>query len=88
MGEYRTIGFTSEFLVSLARLSRDDQRRVVRALDLLDENERHPSLRVHELKGELAGLWSASASRSLRITFVRLPKGRKRLVEASQHYGD
>jgi hypothetical protein len=88
MGEYRSLVFTSEFLESLTTLSRADQRRVLRALDQLDENERHPSLRVHQLTGELARLWSASASRSLRITFERLPNGVKRLVEASQHYGD
>jgi mRNA-degrading endonuclease YafQ of YafQ-DinJ toxin-antitoxin module len=88
MADYRTLDFTSEFLLTLTQLGRDDQRRILRALELLDQNERHPSLRVHPLKGELAGLWSASASRSLRITFERLPSGRKRLVEASQHYGD
>jgi mRNA-degrading endonuclease YafQ of YafQ-DinJ toxin-antitoxin module len=88
MGDYRTLVVTREFLRSLPALSAADQRRVLRALDLLDEDERHPSLRVHQLQGDLAGLWSASASRSLRVTFRRLPNGRKRLVGASQHYGD
>jgi mRNA-degrading endonuclease YafQ of YafQ-DinJ toxin-antitoxin module len=88
MGDYRTLVVTREFLRSLPALSAADQRRVLRALDLLDADERHPSLRVHQLRGDLAGLWSASASRSLRVTFARLPDGRKRLVEASQHYGD
>ena len=55
---------------------------------MLDENERHPSLRVHQLRGDLAGLWSASASASLRITFERRDDGRKLLVAASHHYGD
>ncbi len=76
------------FLTSLSDLARDDQRRVIRALEQLDRDERTPSLRVHRLHGSRAGLWSASASRSLRITFLRLEDGRKLLVECSQHYGD
>jgi mRNA-degrading endonuclease YafQ of YafQ-DinJ toxin-antitoxin module len=88
MPEYRTLVFTSEFVESFA--SRDfsyaDRRRFQRALLLLDTNERHPSLRVHELSGDLSGWWSASASDVLRITFERLPDGRKRLGVCSRHY--
>jgi hypothetical protein len=58
------------------------------ALDLLEESDRHPSLNIHQLKGQQAGLWTAYASKSLRITFERREGGRKRLIEASQHYGD
>lgn len=86
---YGTLEFMrATFLNSLSDLARDDQRRVVRSLDQLDDDERTPSLRVHRLQGSQAGLWSASASRSLRITFLRLDGGRKLLVECSQHYGD
>ncbi len=77
-----------EFLHDLTRLARDDQRRVLRALAQLDDNERTQSLRVHPLQGEDAGLWSASASNSLRITFERLDGGRKRIIGCSHHYGD
>lgn len=88
MPEYQTLVFTSEFVESFA--SRDfnytDRRRFRQALQLLDANERHPSLRVHELSGGQAGWWSASASDVLRITFERLPGGRKRLGVCSRHY--
>jgi mRNA-degrading endonuclease YafQ of YafQ-DinJ toxin-antitoxin module len=53
---------------------------------LLDHDEKHPSLRVHQLAGDLAGLWSASASDSLRLTFVRTDQGRKTMVSCSRHY--
>jgi hypothetical protein len=36
--------------------------------------------------GDLAGLWSASASEVLRLTFVRTPQGRKTLVRCTRHY--
>lgn len=65
MGDFRTLEVTREFLRSLPALSAADQRRVLRALDLLDEDEGHQSLRVHQLTGDMAGLWSAAASRSL-----------------------
>jgi len=55
-------------------------------LRLLDENEKHPSLRVHELTGDLSGIWSASASDGLRILFVRTPGGRKTLLRCTRHY--
>ena len=63
-----------------------DRRRFARALQLLDENERHPSLRVHLLEGDLAGHWSASASDELRLIFRRLPNGRKQVVACTRHY--
>ncbi len=53
---------------------------------LLDENEKHPSLRVHELRGDLAGTWSASASDELRMLFIRTEGGRKRLLRCTRHY--
>ena len=58
----------------------------MRALRLLDENEKHPSLRVHQLTGILAGTWSASASDELRLLFARLEGGRKVLIRCTRHY--
>ena len=57
-------------------------------MDVLDRDERHPSLRVHALSGNLAGLWSASVTNNIRIHFVRLPGGRKRCVDLTKHYED
>lgn len=64
---------------------RADQRRFIKALTLLDNDEKHPSLRVHQLSGDLAGMWSASASDELRILFIRAG-ARKILGECSRHY--
>jgi mRNA-degrading endonuclease YafQ of YafQ-DinJ toxin-antitoxin module len=88
MPEYTNFVFTSEFLESFGgkEFSPAERRRFLQALRLLDTNERHPSLRVHELQGDMTGTWSASASDELRITFQRLPEGKKRLLECSRHY--
>ncbi|TAK21746.1 MAG: hypothetical protein EPO26_13285 [Chloroflexota bacterium] len=88
MPSYRSFVFTDTFLDSYT--SRDfsaaDRARFKRALRLLDEDERHPSLRLHQLQGPLAGVWSVSASDVLRITFERLDGGRKLLGVCSRHY--
>lgn len=84
---YRTLDFTEDFLDSYTSrdLSPAERAAIKKALRLLDQNERHPSLRVHELQGELAGIWSVSASNVLRLTFERHDGGRKRLLTCSRH---
>lgn len=85
---YETLEFTDTFLATFA--SRDfaasDRKAFLKALRLLDTNERHPSLRVHQLKGDRHGSWSVSASDVLRMTFERLPDGHKRMLTCSRHY--
>jgi mRNA-degrading endonuclease YafQ of YafQ-DinJ toxin-antitoxin module len=85
---FQTLDFTDTFLETFG--SKDftaaDRKAIRKALRLLDNDEKHPSLRVHQLGGDLAGLWSASASDSLRLTFVRTDQGRKTMVSCSRHY--
>ncbi len=87
---YRTLDFTDTFLTTFAdkQFSASERRAFLQALRLLDEDERHPSLRVHQLRGDRRGSWSVSASRSLRMTFERQPGGRKRLLTCSRHYDE
>ena len=86
--QYRAIIITPRFLSDLIsdRFSAADRRRFLQALARLDADDRHPSLRVHPLRGDLEGQWSASASDQLRITFVRLEDGRKLMLTCSRHY--
>ena len=88
MVDYETLQFSDDFLESYGskEFSTSDRRRILRALRLLDTNEQHPSLRVHQLEANLKGKWSASASDELRIIFQRLDGGRKRLIECNRHY--
>ena len=85
---FQTLDFTAPFLRTIA--SRDfsvsERSAILKAPELLEENERHPSLRVHQLHGDEEGSWSASASSVLRITFERLPNGRTRLLTCSRRY--
>jgi hypothetical protein len=85
---FNSLDFTDTFLEAFG--SKDftaaDRKAIRKALRLLDNDEKHVSLRVHQLGGDLGGLWSASASDSLRLTFVRTSQGRKTMVSCSKHY--
>jgi hypothetical protein len=85
---YDTLDFTDTFLITFAGrdFSTADCSALLKALRLLDQNERYPSLRIHQLKGDREGSWSASASDVLRLTFERLADGRKRMLTCSRHY--
>lgn len=85
---YQSLDFTDTFLQAFAAkdFSASDRAALLRALRLLDQNDKHPSLRVHKLQGDREGSWSASASGALRVTFERLAGGRKRLLTCSKHY--
>jgi mRNA-degrading endonuclease YafQ of YafQ-DinJ toxin-antitoxin module len=86
---YQTLDLTDTFLESFAdkKFGKADRKAFQKALRLLDQNEKHPSLRVHELKPPLQGIWSASASDELRMTFRR-NRDRKTMLTCSRHYGD
>jgi mRNA-degrading endonuclease YafQ of YafQ-DinJ toxin-antitoxin module len=85
---FQSLDFTDTFLETFGSkdFSAADRKAIRKALRLLDTDEKHPSLRVHQLQGELTGLWSASATDALRLTFVRSGQGRKTLVSCSRHY--
>jgi mRNA-degrading endonuclease YafQ of YafQ-DinJ toxin-antitoxin module len=88
MPDYTSLILPCEFIESFGarQFSYVERQRFVRALRLLDTNEQHSSLRVHQLRGDQAGIWSASASDELRLTFERLPAGKKRMLGCSRHY--
>jgi plasmid maintenance system killer protein len=85
---HRSLDFTATFLETFAarHLTARDRAAILKGLRVLDENEQHPSLRVHKLAGDREGSWSASVNGSLRLSFERLEAGRKRMLTVSKHY--
>ena len=85
---YDSLDFTDTFLEEFASrdFSANERKQILKALRLLDSDERHRSLRVHKLEGDREGSWSASASNVLRVTFERVAAGRKPLLTCSRHY--
>lgn len=88
--EHASLDFTETFLETYAskEFSEKERRSFRKALRLFDEDEKHPSLRVHKLHGDREGSWSASASDELRMTFERSAGGRKRMLTCSRHNED
>lgn len=67
--------FTEQYNRRAARFLRphpDAIGQYAKTLDLLQVNPHHPSLRLHALKGKLAGLHSVSINLSYRITLELL----------------
>ena len=82
------LDWTTRFIDDLLdnRFSAAERSAIKKALTLLDENDRHPSLRVHKLEGDREGSWTAYVNQAIRITFERLPNGRRRLLTLTRHY--
>lgn len=59
---------TEQFEQAYQKLSDAERRSVRKALSLLGENLRHPSLRVKKMEGR-RNIWEARPSRRLRMTF-------------------
>ncbi len=60
--------FTRRFERRYAGLSGEDAERVRGAMRLLEENPRHPGLRMKKIKGT-EGIWEIRAGLSIRLTF-------------------
>lgn len=60
--------YTHRFQRAYNDLSNEDVEHVKKALRLLADDLRHPSLRVRKIQGT-DSIWEARASRSLRWTF-------------------
>jgi len=79
LSKYRLI-FTESYLKREKRFLKRHPELVDRykkVLKLLELNPNHPSLRLHKLKGKLAGKYSVSITMSYRIilTFAVTEKG-------------
>ena len=67
--------FTEQYTRRAARFLRqhsDAASQYAKTLQLLQANPHHPSLRLHALKGKLAGIHSVSINLSYRITLELL----------------
>ena len=67
--------FTEQYTRRAARFLRqhpDATSQYTKTLQLLQANPHHPSLRLHALKGKLAGIHSVSINLSYRITLELL----------------
>ncbi len=69
------ISYHPAFAKDLKKLDTVDKKRVIEAEQLFRSNPLYPSLRLHQLKGKLAGAWSISVTMKIRMIFVRRDDG-------------
>ena len=62
---------TEQFEQAYGKLTDAERRSVRKALSLLGENLRHPSLHVKKMEGR-KNVWEARSSKRLRMTFELL----------------
>lgn len=86
MPEYTTLAITTEFLESLIsrEFSEKERRRFLNAVWLLDTNEKHPSLRVHQLQGDKKGRMIGVGLGLGRVAHNLRPRGRTQGVTGVQ----
>ena len=65
------IRFSKGFTKAYLRLPLDIREKIKKALALLEENPRHPSLQTKPIKGA-RGFYEARVDRNYRMTYVRL----------------
>lgn len=64
--------FSAEATSELKRIKRKEPqqfKKIQKQLKLFKENVKHPSLRTHKLKGNLANTWSISVEGNLRLIY-------------------
>lgn len=71
----RAICYHPKFIKAFQALHPALQQRAVRVEKQFRTNPLHPSLRLHQLKGRLDGLWSISVTMGVRIIFLRMDNG-------------
>ncbi len=68
------VQLTERFVKQYERLPKTIQRKVDKALRLLDVNFRHPGLQSHPVEG-MEGIFEAYVDAKYRMTFERYEKG-------------
>ena len=63
---------SARFKKAFKKLPPELQVKVIKALQLLSENPRHPSLQTKPIQG-IRGIYEARVDQSCRMTYQRLP---------------
>lgn len=82
--KYHTLPRFEKKLIKYAKFDRDIFELIRKQIKLFENNENHPSLRVHKLHGEFEGYWSLSINRSIRIIYY-IENGMVYLVNIGTH---
>ena len=81
----QSIHYSKTFVKELRKLSADLVKIAIKKEEIFKENPLHPSLRLHELHGKLAGIWSITVTGGYRIIFERMENGDILFISIGKH---
>ncbi len=79
------VHYSKKFIKELKKLPKEIAQIAIRKEKIFRDNPLHPSLRLHELHGKLAGVWSISISGGYRIIFERMENGDILFISIGKH---
>ena len=77
--------FTDFFKKRLQKLSQKVQRQFEKRFDIFLRDPSHPLLKVHPLKGNLAGLRAFSVTGDYRVTYRILDRDSVKFIDIGTH---
>lgn len=69
----KVIDFKPDIYKKLQFIKKKDKKlykKIVKQLDLFEQDPKHKSLRLHKLTGEVENTWSISIDMSLRMVYI------------------
>ena len=69
----KKVAFSPSFQKQLIQLRQKDKKlfvKIKKQFEIFKLNPRHPSLRLHKLKGDLKNTWSLSITMDFRLLFI------------------
>ncbi len=79
------IFFTEKFVSQFEKLPEKMQTLALKKVNLFKDNQKHPSLNVHKLHGQLSKFYSFSVDMSVRVVFEFGREGEIYLLKIGSH---
>lgn len=81
----KNIFYGRKFVAQFKQLPQKIKTLAAKKEQFFKSNPLHPFLRLHQLKGDLSGLWSNSITLNYRLIFKRMPNGDIIFISIGKH---
>ncbi|MFH1255236.1 MAG: type II toxin-antitoxin system mRNA interferase toxin, RelE/StbE family [bacterium] len=81
----KKIEYSTSFIKNLKKLPKELLDIAIKKEKIFKANPLHPSLRLHELRGEFKCIWSISINANYRIIFERQKNGDILFISIGNH---
>lgn len=79
------VSFKASFIRKMTKIDEDLRVEAIEKINLLKNTQNHQLLKVHKLRGQLAGLSSFSVNYRTRIVFEYISKNEVALLSIGDH---